>query len=478
LGDVTVGGTNSGGAFTQDGGSIAAQQVTAQNGRYTLVSGTLYAIGGTELDGFGEYLQWGGTNYGDVTVNAANSGAFAMDGGLIQGNLLTIRGSFFQGGGLVDMKTVDWTGNNGNVLNFGTLRSTVINVHGSALVTMGQGSFVPGSVETDSLTISNSAHVSVLAYNLFVTNSLSLRGDSINSPARLTLQGGTQVGSAVRVSTITVWDNSIMRQDPSTTTEISSSLDLQGGQYLLTGGLLEGPYVGVGASAIFSQLGGTNRVHGVLSTAGTYHVSATTLVALVTDGLYLRGSLLLEAQRGSHAAINFTNNGLIDLGGRIGVGTTNASGGQVRLSANAIIDFIATPGLIRFLPSSAIAWTSGAHLVITNWNYSGNTRLFFGNDASGLSASQLAQITFSLPGGFAPGNYPAQLLSTGELVPVAQPTLQAVRSGSALVLTWPSGFQLLSATNVTGPYTPVSGATSPRTNLFSKPREFFRLQSL
>jgi hypothetical protein len=52
-----------------------------------------------------------------------------------------------------------------------------------------------------------------------------------------------------------------------------------------------------------------------------------------------------------------------------------------------------------------------------------------------------------------------------------------MRIGSALVLTWPSGFQLLSATNVTGPYTPVTGATSPRTNALNKPREFFRLQS-
>ena len=108
-----------------------------------------------------------------------------------------------------------------------------------------------------------------------------------------------------------------------------------------------------------------------------------------------------------------------------------------------------------------MSWVPGAVLTIMNWNNSGNTRLFFGNNASALTASQVAQIRFSNPGGFPAGNYPAQLLSTGELVPVAQPTLQSARHGSALVLTWPSGYQLLSATNVIGPYTPVPGASSP-----------------
>jgi hypothetical protein len=104
--------------------------------------------------------------------------------------------------------------------------------------------------------------------------------------------------------------------------------------------------------------------------------------------------------------------------------------------------------------------------------------IFFGNNASALTSSQLAHIAFSNPGGFAAGNYGARLLSTGELVPVQNPTLQSARYGSVLVMTWPSGYQLLSATNVTGPYAPVSGASSPWTNSFSKAREFFKLQGL
>jgi hypothetical protein len=79
-------------------------------------------------------------------------------------------------------------------------------------------------------------------------------------------------------------------------------------------------------------------------------------------------------------------------------------------------------------------------------------------------------------GGVPPGNYPAKLLSTGELVPAGIPTLQSARYGAALVLSWPSGYQLLSATNVTRPYTPVPGASNHWTNWFTKSQEFFRLQ--
>jgi hypothetical protein len=194
----------------------------------------------------------------------------------------------------------------------------------------------------------------------------------------------------------------------------------------------------------------------------------------LTEGLYLRGSMLLWGP--SVGLVTFTNTGLLDLGGSLGTGLTNAWGGQVRLSTNAIINFIGSPAQLRFASSSAVSWTPGALLVITNWDNSGNVRIFFGSDASALNSSQLAQIIFSNPGGFPPGNYPAKLLSTGELVPVARPILETARSGSALVLTWSGNYKLLSATNIAGPYTPVPGASSPRTNLFTKPQEFFRLQ--
>jgi hypothetical protein len=200
----------------------------------------------------------------------------------------------------------------------------------------------------------------------------------------------------------------------------------------------------------------------------------------VVDGIWLGGSLVLHAPPPTNSIGTVTNTGLIDLNGNLVTGLPDAWPGQVRLSASATIGFLGPPAQLHFSPGSAVSWTSGALLSITNWNSSqaGNSHIFFGANSSGLSASQLAQIRFVNPGGFPPGVYSARLTATGELAPVGHPILQSFGSSSGLVLNWPGGYQLLSATNVTGPYAPVSGATSPRTNVFAKPREFFKLQGL
>jgi hypothetical protein len=47
----------------------------------------------------------------------------------------------------------------------------------------------------------------------------------------------------------------------------------------------------------------------------------------------------------------------------------------------------------------------------------GQQQIFFGTNASSLTAQQLSQIQFQNPAGLAPGNYPARILPTGEIVP-------------------------------------------------------------
>jgi len=199
---------------------------------------------------------------------------------------------------------------------------------------------------------------------------------------------------------------------------------------------------------------------------------------LVADGIWLGGSLVLYASTNSSGAV--TNTGLMDLNGSLVTGLPDAWPGQVRLSASATIGFPGSPAQLHFSSSSAVSWTSGAVLSITNWNSSqaGDSHIYFGANSSGLNASQLGQIRFVNPGGFSPGIYPARLTATGELAPVGHPALQSARNGFGLVINWPGGFQLLSATNVAGPYMPVSGASSPWTNSFTKPQEFFKLQGL
>jgi hypothetical protein len=60
---------------------------------------------------------------------------------------------------------------------------------------------------------------------------------------------------------------------------------------------------------------------------------------------------------------------------------------------------------------------------------------------------------------------------------VPQPTLNFEVKSNKLVLSWTGTFTLQSATNVAGPYLDVVGAISPRTNLMTAGREFFRLRN-
>jgi len=70
------------------------------------------------------------------------------------------------------------------------------------------------------------------------------------------------------------------------------------------------------------------------------------------------------------------------------------------------------------------------------------------------------------------GLTPAIMLSTGEVIPAA---ILFTRNGNTLTLTWPSGWFLQSATDVTGPYSDVE-AISPYPVSMIAPQQFFRLR--
>lgn len=101
--------------------------------------------------------------------------------------------------------------------------------------------------------------------------------------------------------------------------------------------------------------------------------------------------------------------------------------GTLQLSGNSNISLGAGLHNVRFSNSSAIDWDLTKNLTINNWKGSPVTsgtegRIFFGNNATGLTAQQLARIRFT---GFCPG---AKLLSTGELVPSDAPFISGVIS--------------------------------------------------
>lgn len=111
---------------------------------------------------------------------------------------------------------------------------------------------------------------------------------------------------------------------------------------------------------------------------------------------------------------------LILSGGTFDTGGFSETLATVQITTSSNIDFGSGASVLTFAASNAVAWTGGTTLTIQNWSGSqtggGTDRLIVGTTTSGLTATQLNQITFT---GFPAG---AQILSNGEVVPVPEPT--------------------------------------------------------
>jgi len=76
-----------------------------------------------------------------------------------------------------------------------------------------------------------------------------------------------------------------------------------------------------------------------------------------------------------------------------------------------------------------------------------------------------------------------QIIPQSQLYPASAPGRPALSAlvasqGTNIVLGWAGSYTLQSATNVTGPYVDITGATSPATNsLRANRQQFFRLKS-
>jgi autotransporter-associated beta strand protein len=167
---------------------------------------------------------------------------------------------------------------------------------------------------------------------------------------------------------------------------------------------------------------------GITINDGTLRANATNAVALSgSDRAIINsgGSLLITASNAVSGNITLD-------GGTIAIsGTTNDTVGALTLNSNSVIDLASLTGNLTFADSSAISWDGT--LSIWNWNgtnlygtsYGDNTRhVYFGNSASGLTESQLNNISFySDSGSSFIGN--AFMLSTGEIIAVPEPGVYA-----------------------------------------------------
>jgi hypothetical protein len=135
--------------------------------------------------------------------------------------------------------------------------------------------------------------------------------------------------------------------------------------------------------------------------------------------------------------------------------------------------------------------TGESHVIITRYNTATGESILWVDPASEASASvsptdatTLATaygISFRQDAGVGAMNIDDLLVGSTfnqvflSLAPSPESLTYTV-SGTDLILSWTQpAFVLNSATDVTGPYTPVSGATSPYTNSLAGPQTFFRL---
>lgn len=164
--------------------------------------------------------------------------------------------------------------------------------------------------------------------------------------------------------------------------------------------------------------GGTVEFNGLAQTvrAGTYNnltlsgsgTKSVTANITVNNNLTVSGTASLAPND-----IDIISDGskLVLNGGSYTTGGFRETMGTLTLNENSIIALGAVNHTVNFAASNGTTWVAGKTLTITGWTGSSG-RIFVGNSATGLTATQLAQIKFQVGGDV----WDAVQLSTGEIV--------------------------------------------------------------
>ncbi len=475
-------------------------------------------LGALETSGGGVVNQSGGTNEIGTLAIYPGSSYMLADGGILTGNALEMHSALFddthfaQTGGNVHFDSVGNAGSNPESLarlslSGGSFQTTTLSLDdGSFLQTGGTNlveqlqlspnEFTSGSYTlSDGLLISSNLTEGMGAGNEPPSATFTQTG-GVHTNANLTLAGTVRSGFALAlgqyflnggllVSGTEAINMGSLSQSAGTNWVGNLSVS-GGGSYQFSGGEIVSSNVSLSTpevETIFNQTGGDHRILELLSLDRlvTYALSAGTLevsnIEVNPGGQFL-------VQEGT-----LTNSGLCTInGGLVSVGTPELQLGQLCVTGsntlfptrptNSTIVFLPGAVTIRFRDSHEISWAPPG-LFIQNWNATnGPDHIYVGNNAEGLTAAQLSLVTFSNPSGLPPGNYPAMILRTGELVPFSgEPTLDFTTQPGKLVLSWSGSYQLYTSTNVNGPYISVHTESDHYTNTFLDPQRFFRLET-
>lgn len=459
MGEFEVDGTFVQSVFSEIGAGFLDLNST---GTYDMTNGMLF-IANQFING--TFNQFGGTNVGEVVFS--DGGTYNQFGGVLNGSVDMAEPSaatFNQSGGT-------------NISSLG--------LEGLGLYQLSGGLLVPGDLQVGPPEL---LPTSFGAGSVVQTGGTVNAGNITMGIGSYTLEGGVLTASNLALPTLSdrlgSFGSSFDQSGGFFTNggvTMNGVFDLRNGlqpsTYTLSGGELKTPTVNM-TLGLFNQSGGTNSV-GVL-TLGTNSSYDFTNGALIANNIQVEGQSTFVHAGGSFGGLD---NILLAGGGWV-ERTAGEQLGQLQLGSGAS-SFLNLPSgacVLRFANSSSVTWASGAVLTIQNWsgstNGGGSQQVFFGTSASGLTAQQLSQVRFSNPAGLPPGTFSARILSDGEVVPnqVIAASIAFSRQGNNLVLTWPTGWTLQSATNVVGPYSNVAGATSPYTNNMTMPHQFFVLR--
>jgi hypothetical protein len=462
----------------QDGGLIRTTNATMylQNAEYDLTNGVFEA--GTVnlgLPVFARINQYGGAAvisglfFGRGPPGGAG-GNYALYGGYLSlpnGLSLVSDGnsaaSYFQSGGT-------------------NQTTSVVVEEGSAQITLNGGVLADNDVHLTAgyygqanLVQNGGAHV--------IANALTIAGGAHSAtavtPATYNLNGGMLSAALIELNANGATSaGTVYAHSQGFFGEFNDYLTLAGGTLSCLNFTLDD------GSGSFNQNGGALTVSNLLTITGYRDLNTRIYGSYTLTGGSLSASNMNIAGDwfiGDGTTNRITNPGYFSLSHTLQISNAVEQLGRFILATNATIDLAGTASQLSFANSSGESWAPGATLVVANWNGDpsggGAEQLKFGTDQSGLTPAQLSQIQFRI--GSTTNFYSAKILNTGEVVPntASAPDVAFSLQGNNLILTWPAGWSLQTATNVPGPYFDISGATPPYTNNMPLDQpHFFRLR--
>ncbi len=307
------------------------------------------------------------------------------------------------------------------------------------------------TISSGTIKLGNSAALGTTAGSTSVTSgaALDLNGTTYSTAEPLTLNGtGISSGGALTnsSSTAATFAGPITLGNASSIVGGTGSITISGTLTNATYGLTLGGATGGTVSGIISGTGALAKADAgawTLAAANTYTGATTINAGTLTLGA--ANALPITTSAGTIQFAGGTpilNLGLYNLGSS----TASAnSAGQLDFDVNTTVNLGASgTNAYYFKASTGQTWNA---TTITIYNWTGTVgvsgtgpKIYVGSDATGLSATQLAKITFN---GYSPG---AIMLSTGEVVPAPVPTITSLGATSGCV-----GSSLtINGTNLTG----------------------------